>query len=353
MSENKTIIGAVNVTSSEIKCPGCGGTIGVKYDPESLNLTCPFCGLLSRLPQPGTVPVVQEVDFNSALQRASVNWGHIKKLIVCSNCGGQTLYDAEQVTGACPFCGSTSVTPAAENTQIMAPQSVIPFSISKEMAQQCFTNFLSNKVLVRSGVVGSKLENITGMYLPFWTFDSLTVSSYQATHTTPIGETKYAGVWNNYFDDLTVNASDRIRHPFIAKVQNFDFTKAVPYSPEYLAGIPAERYTVGLNEGWERTKKTMTEKIRRAVFRRYGINFHLDSLISNYYNVKFRYLLAPIYFATYRYKKNKFIVVINGQTGKTYCDAPTYIPMLVTLVIILFLAMMAIFGILMLLGELR
>ena len=329
MTENKPFIGAINVTSSEVKCPGCGGTIGVKYDPESLKLTCPFCGLVSALPQPGKVPVVQEFDFNSALQRASVNWGHVKKLIICANCGGQTLYDAETITGACPFCGSTSVSPAAENPQIMAPQSVIPFSISKDMAQQCFTEYMKRKHCLRKGVVDSKLEDVIGIYLPFWTFDALTVSSYYATHSTPMGKIPYSGIWNNYYDDIVIPASDKYRGPFLGKVQDFDFSKSVPYSPEYLAGIPAERYTVGLNDAWERTKKHMDEKIRRAVFRRYGINFYIDTMISNYYNVKFRYLLAPVYFARYRYKKRKLPVVINGQTGKTFCDAPTIIPFIV------------------------
>ena len=94
---------------------------------------------VSALPQPGKVPVVQEFDFNTALQRASVDWGRYKKLIVCSNCGGQTVYDSEQVTGACPFCGSTSVAPAAENDQIMVPNAVIPFAIGKEQVQDLFT----------------------------------------------------------------------------------------------------------------------------------------------------------------------------------------------------------------------
>ena len=339
MSENKPFIGAINVTSSEVKCPGCGGTIGVKYDPESLNLTCPFCGLVSQLPQPGTVPAVQEIDFNSALQRASVNWGHVKKLIVCTNCGGQTLYDAEALTGACPFCGSTSVTPAAENPQIMAPQSVIPFAFSKETAEQCFSAYMKRKHCLRRGVSDSKLENVVGIYLPFWTFDSLTVSSYSAHHSTPVGETPYAGIWNNYFDDIILSASDKYRGPFIVKVQDFDFTKAVPYSPKYLAGIPAERYTVGLNEAWERAKTNMDEKIRRAVLRRYGINFHIESLISNYFNVKFRYALAPVYFAKYTYKNRWFPVVINGQSGKTFCDAPTIIPFIVVPIVCFLVAL--------------
>ena len=341
MAENKSFIGAVNVTSTEVKCPGCGGTIGVKYDPESLNLTCPFCGLVSKLPQPGAVPVVQELDFNSALQRASVNWGHVKKLIVCSNCGGQTLYDAEQITGACPYCGSTSVAPSADNPQIMAPQTVIPFSISKDMAYKCYSDLMHRKLCLKRGVADSKLENLTGIYLPFWTFDALTVSSFTAHYYVTKNVKQYfSGIWNQNFDDLMIFASDKYRTHFMQKVQNFDFSKAVPYSPEYLAGIPAERYTVGLNEGWERSKTQIAEKIKRGINKKIGLTNHIDTVATNYYNVKFRYLLVPMYFGYYRYKKMKIPVVINGQTGKTFCDAPTIIPNIVILCVSIFLILL-------------
>ena len=101
MSENISIINNVNTTSTEVKCPSCGASGGIKYDPATSTLTCPFCGHSSELQLPARPD--EELDFNAAIQRANVNWGYIKKLIVCSNCGGQTLYDAEQVTGACPF----------------------------------------------------------------------------------------------------------------------------------------------------------------------------------------------------------------------------------------------------------
>ena len=231
MTENQSFIGAVNVTSTEVKCPGCGASIGIKYDPEALNLTCPFCGLVSKLPQPGTVPSIEELDFNSALQRASVNWGNIKKMITCANCGGSTIYDAEQVTGACPFCGSTSVTPAAENAEIMAPQAVIPFAVTKEQTQLCFDNYLNTRRVASKKVYGCKLENVIGIYLPFWTYDTLSVSSYEA-HTY---ETKYTprqyfrGVMTQYFDDLVIYGSDKIRNQNIKRVQEFDFQRMVPY----------------------------------------------------------------------------------------------------------------------------
>ena len=176
MSENKSIIGSINVTSTDIKCPGCGTSIGISFDPVTASLKCPFCGLSTQLPTPQNGAVAEELDFNSALQRASVDWGHYKKLIVCSNCGGQSVYDSEQVTGACPFCGSTSVTPAAETDQIMVPNGVIPFSISKEQTQDLFINFAKKKGLVNKKVFDCKLEQVVGFYVPYWTFDTWCIS---------------------------------------------------------------------------------------------------------------------------------------------------------------------------------
>ena len=355
MAENQSFIGAVNVTSTEVKCPGCGASIGIKYDPEALNLTCPFCGLVSKLPQPGTTPVIQELDFNTALQRASVNWGNIKKMITCANCGGSTIYDAEQVTGACPFCGSTSVTPAAENSQIMAPQAVIPFAVTKEQTQLCFDNFINSRRVASKKVYGSKLENVVGIYLPFWTYDTLSVSAYDA-HTY---ETKYAprqyfkGVMTQFFDDLVIYGSDKIRNQNIKRVQEFDFQRMVPYSPKYLAGIPAERYTVGLNDGWERAKTQIKDKIKRTLNRKYRMKASIDAIVTSYYNVKFRYVLAPIYLATYTCGKKTHTVAINGQTGKTYCEVPTFMLKLVLIPLFVMIVVLLLFFFLMLLPELR
>lgn len=355
MAENQSFIGAVNVTSTEVKCPGCGASIGIKYDPEALNLTCPFCGLVSKLPQPGTVPSIEELDFNSALQRASVNWGNAKKLITCANCGGSTIYDAEQVTGACPFCGSTSVTPAAENSEIMAPQAVIPFAVTKEQTQLCFDNFINTRRVASKKVYGCKLENVIGIYLPFWTYDTLSVSSYEA-HTY---ETKYTprqyfrGVMTQYFDDLVIYGSDKIRNQNIKRVQEFDFQRMVPYSPKYLAGIPAERYTVGLNDGWERAKTQIRDKIKRTLNRKYRMKANIDAIVTSYYNVKFRYVLAPIYLATYTCGKNTHTVAINGQTGKTYCEVPTFLLKLVLIPLFVLIAVLLLFFFLMIVPELR
>ena len=340
MSENHQNINGINVTCTDVKCPECGATIGIRFDPATSNLLCPFCGASTQLQPPEEFTVAKEIDFNTELLRAGANWGNAKKLIICSNCGGQTLYDAEQVTGACPFCGSTAITPAAENEQVMAPNAIIPFTVSIDKTQQCFINFLNRKRCLEKKALKCKLENVVGIYLPFWTFDTLTSSSFVAYNFNYHNESdKYInGVWNQYIDDVIIFASDRIYNPHLARIQKFDFGRAIPYSPEYLAGIPAERYTVGLNEGWERAKKLIEPKLKKDINRSrdYG-RIMVEKMNTNYYNVKFRYLLAPVYLATYRYGKKTIPVAINGQTGEAYCDAPTYIRKLILfLVIILF-----------------
>ncbi|MCR4767140.1 MAG: hypothetical protein K5875_04195 [Saccharofermentans sp.] len=334
MSENIRIVDGINVTSTDVRCPGCGATIGVKFDPATATLHCPFCGLSSQLPAPEENDADKELDFNSALQRANVNWGRLKKLVVCSSCGGQTLYDAEQITGACPFCGSTSVAPAAENAQIMAPNVIIPFSVSKEQAHQLFRNYMNRKHCVTKKVRASELENLVGIYLPFWTYDAYTVSTFVANQGSRGYEAKkyYKGVWNHYFDDITVFASNKFRHPLLSKVHKFDFEKAVPYSPEYLAGIPAERYTLGLNTCWSIAKMEMEPVLRKEIEKNYE-HIMVSWIKSNYYNVRFRCLLAPVYFGSFKHGKKTYPVAINGQTGQAFFDVPTYILKLILICI--------------------
>ena len=337
MAENIKIINEVTMSDTDVKCPGCGAT--VKYDPATLKMVCPFCGTARELPEPETGAVIEELDFNTAIQRASVNWGTVRKLIVCANCGGQALYDASQVSGCCPFCGSTSVMPAAENEQIMAPGAIIPFTIDSEKARVCFVDHLKKKRHVPSAVFSVKLDNLIGLYLPFWTFDTDTVSAYIAKigyrHTDSDGDTyytykKFKGVNNQFIDDMVVFATDKVKHPYISKVQNFYFDRLVPYSPKYLAGFAAERYTVGLNDGWERAKVLIDKKLKNDIgqyekTKNSGDTVKEVKLSTNYYNVTFKYLLAPMYLATYTYGGKTYQVAINGQTGETYCDAPSYL----------------------------
>lgn len=344
------VVSETTLASGDVKCPGCGGT--VKYDPSTLKMVCEFCGTARELPPPEACAVVQEQDFNSAVQRASVNWGTVRKLVICSNCAGQILYDASQVSGCCPFCGSTNVMPAGETPEIMCPTGVIPFAFDKESAKIAFLNVVNRKHFVPAEIKKSKLENIVGVYLPFWTFDSYTVSSYAFdigfAYSTGEGTSyryrKYRGVKDWFIDDMVVFGTDKVNNPYIRDIEKFNFSKALPYDPQYLAGFAAERYTIGLNDGWlkacgliqEKLKKDIGGYVCRCVKGDISRNGQLST---SYYNVTYKYVLAPVYFANYKYGNTIYPVVINGQTGEVGCKTPSYF------LKVLFIIIMVMFGV--------
>ena len=85
--------------------------------------------------------------------------------------------------------------------------------------------------------------------------------------------------------------------------------------------ISALRYNIMLLKIWS-DKHDIGEYER---VRNRGDRVGKVKLSTNYYNVKFKYILAPMYLATYTYGGKTYSVAINGQSGETYCDAPSYL----------------------------
>ena len=79
------------------------------------------------------------------------------------------------------------------------------------------------------------------------------------THTEMRTETRTRwypvnGVYSEFIDDLPVNASKRMDDNMLSKILPFNFQMLQKYDPQLLAGIGAERYSIGLQEGWEKAK---------------------------------------------------------------------------------------------------
>jgi hypothetical protein len=105
---------------------------------------------------------------------------------------------------------------------------------------------------------------MNGIYVPFWTYDADTKSSYvgergQVYYETrtvmrdgkapPRADTKGTLVSSlgsrcAFFDDVLVLGSTSLPKKFTDALEPWDLAELVPYSPEYLAGFQAEGYTV-------------------------------------------------------------------------------------------------------------
>ena len=320
------------------KCPNCGAT--VFFDPATGGMHCDYCGYTCELPSADAENDICEMDFESALHTESFDWGEQKKEVQCKQCGAVTVYDALETAAVCPFCGSTSVMPAA-NENTIAPGAVCPFSGTKEQAGERFTRWLKGKLFApRKAKKNASPEAFQGVYLPYWTYDAQTTSNftgragYDRTVKDRDGNSKtvtdwrhVSGVYQEFFDDVTVMASKRQTDSGVRACEPFDFSKLVPYSPQVVAGFIAERYSVGLQEGWESAQRTIQSSLRSDIqtyIRRHWNADRSDSVHFStlYSNITYKYLLVPTWISSFKYKDKIYQFAVNGQTGKVGGKAP-------------------------------
>ena len=328
----------VTEKETDKKCPNCGAT--VTFDPASGKMHCDYCGYSCELPKPEEGHEICEMDFESATNTASYNWGEQKKQVQCKQCGAVTVYDALETAAVCPFCGSTSVMPAS-NENTIAPGAVCPFAVTKQQAGERFTKWLKKKWFApKKAKQSASPEAFQGVYLPYWTYDAQTTSNFTARagydrtvkdkdghSTTETNWMRVSGVYQKFFDDVTVMASKRQENSGVKACEPFDFTKLVPYSPQVVAGFIAERYSVGLKEGWESAQKTIQFKLNSDIseyVRHHWRANRSDSVKFStlYSNITYKYLLVPAWISSFKYKDKVYQFAVNGQTGRVGGKAP-------------------------------
>ena len=349
------ILSDITEEVTDKKCPNCGAT--VVYDPATRGLLCEYCGYQKALPSPDSEQPVSEIDFNSASNRNSFDWGAKKKSIVCSNCGGESIYDVLETAAVCPFCGSTSVMPAATEDSI-APGGVCPFEIPMNKAGGLFTKWLKGKLFTPSAAKKqAKPDAFKGVYLPYWTFDSLTTSSFTGqagydrrvkrgdSYVTETSWKSVSGVYQEFIDDQLVVASKRHEDSGVKKAEPFDFSRMVPYRPELVAGFIAERYSVGLQEGWKNAQELIKNHLRTSIEGHIRQNWHADRagnvrFATQFDKITYKYVLIPVWISSFVYKGKNYQFVVNGQTGKVGGKAPIS-ALRVTIAILIALALIA------------
>lgn len=330
------VVQGVTEDVTDKKCPNCGAT--VTYDPASLSMTCEYCGYHKELPKPEEGSrATQEMDFNSAKLRTSKDWGSQKKNIVCQNCGGSAMYDMTTTANTCPFCGSTSVMPVDDDEDVMAPGGVVPFEISREKAAELFKAWLKHKLFAPNAAKkGCEAKEFNGIYLPYWTFDTQTTSSYSGSYGKDYkdkeGKThtrwyNCSGVYDEFIDDQVVYASTKTNDSNIKAVSQFNFEKLRDYDPQFIAGFAAERYSLGLDDGWVAAQELIQRRLKSNIETTIRNRYRADRvrnvrLATSYDNITFKYLLAPIWISNFKFKDQVYNFVVNGQTGRIAGKSP-------------------------------
>lgn len=333
---------ADTLDETDKKCDACGGTMD--FDPKTGMLVCPYCGNSVVIEEECFTPNrAEELSFAEAEERGNCDWGQEKKTVGCKNCGAETLYDALDTAGVCPYCGSNQVMEAS-TANTLAPGGVCPFRFDAEEADKKFRNWIKKRWFCPFDLrKNAGRVSFNGIYLPYWTFDSQTRSNYTARYgvTRTVVERhgsqrtartytdwRYTkGTYARFFNDCLVQGSTRHNMKMLNQIEPFDTEDNLAYRPEYLAGFVAERYSVGLDNAWSTARGKIdrelrayiTQEIRRRHRADYVENLHVDTSHSR---VTYKYLMLPVWMSHYEYKNKIYHFMVNGQTGKVGGKAP-------------------------------
>ncbi|MCS7074960.1 MAG: zinc ribbon domain-containing protein, partial [Bacteroidia bacterium] len=282
---------------------------------------------------------------NLPLEDAKIGMGIEKKAFHCQSCGASTLVDPQTITFCCEFCGSEQVNEEATEQRIISPFGLLPFSVPKEKALEIYREWIGNGWF-RPGDLGklAELDKIQGVYIPFWTYDADTYSSWWAEAGYYYYETEYYtdehgnqqtrqvqrirwvpvdGYYEHWFDDVTVIASKGITQNRIQEVYPFDLDKIVNYDPKFLAGWKSELYAIDVKDGFQIAEKIMDDYIYQECAKQIpGDTYRNLTVQTEKQNITFKHILLPIWIAAYRYEGKVYQVVINGRSGKISGSKP-------------------------------
>lgn len=333
---------------SHFPCERCGSDL--VYSPVNQSLECDHCGFTNEVPI--TLTPIREYDLKQALHELDQlrRSGQLEQVdvIKCPSCAAQFRLKDNEHAGDCPFCG-TPVIAGTEQSRPIRPRSLLPFSISQDQALDIFDQWMKSRWFAPSSLNSRAKRNdkLTGVYLPYWTYDSDTQTYYQGQRGTIYYERQVVNArvngrnvrqvrqvarirWNpasgsvgRHFDDVLIGASKTLPRTIIDNLAPWDLNQLVPYSEAYLSGFRSEIYQITVDEGFLRAQQIMDYTIRNDIRRDIGGDQQRISHLSTKHDqTTYKHLLLPIWSAAFQYRNKTYRYVINGRTGKIHGERP-------------------------------
>jgi len=328
---------------SKVKCKDCGALL--KYHPGQMSLNCEYCGCHNEMTEQIKTVQTTEIDFNEFLAKAAASADTISMTVVkCGSCGASATLKPNVTADSCAFCGTALVVKSGTTSNIIAPKYLLPFSIEMQKGVELFKGWLKGLWFapndLKHAVQNDKLK---GVYLPYWTYDTNTQSSYSGmrgdhyyvterytengkTQTRSVRKTRWTsagGSVNDKFDDVLILASNSLPDKYANKLEPWDLHNLAGFNEQFLSGFIAEQYQIDVKGGFEKAKVRMDPVIRQTVRRDIGGDEQQILWLDVQYNdITFKHILLPIWLSAFKYKDKVYRFMINGRTGEVQGERP-------------------------------
>lgn len=349
------------------QCPACTGPL--HYSAKSGKLECDYCGSSFDVAEIEALYARKEAEAAAAKQAAdakaeaaqaakdeaaeaaaasggwdtsdlSRDWGAEAdglRVYSCPSCGAELICDQSTAATACPYCGNPAIVPG-QFSGALRPDYILPFRLSKDDAVQALrAHYKGKPFLPRSFTSANHIEQIQGVYVPFWLFDGGAegAASYRASNTNvyetgdyEITETRHYHVvraGSLAFEKIPVDASSKMPDDHMDSIEPFDYAQLRPFSTAYLPGYLADKYDVTIDDSRDRAdtrcRETLAQALRDTVTG-YGacVTEREDIALRR---GKVHYALLPVWMLSTKWRGQDFLFAMNGQTGKLVGDLPT------------------------------
>ncbi len=348
------------------QCPACTGPL--HYSAKSGKLECDYCGSSFDVAEIEALYARKEAEAAAAKQAAdakaeaaqaakaeaaeaaaasdgwdtsdlSRDWGAEAdglRVYSCPSCGAELICDQSTAATACPYCGNPAIVPG-QFSGALRPDYILPFRLSKDDAVQALrAHYKGKPFLPRSFTSANHIEQIQGVYVPFWLFDGGAegAASYRASNTNvyetgdyEITETRHYHVvraGSLAFEKIPVDASSKMPDDHMDSIEPYDYDDLKPFSSAYLPGYLADKYDVSVEDSRARADRRCEGSFVAAME---GTVEGYTSCSVKEENIrlkrgKVQYALMPVWILNTKWEGKDYLFAINGQTGKLVGNLP-------------------------------
>ena len=339
------------------KCPACTGPL--HFVGSSGKLECEYCGSVFPVEEIEKQQAAAEASAQAAFQQQqekereqaagdqgewdisglSDNWGADGaglKAYNCPSCGAELICDQNTAATCCPYCGNPTVVPG-QFSGSLKPDFILPFRLDKKAAVAALKKHYSDKpFLPKTFSDQNHIEEIQGVYVPFWLFDGKAESSatYHCTRSHTHTQGNYRVTTTEHYDvqrsgtisfeKVPADGSSRMPDEHMDSIEPFDYSGLVAFSTAYLPGYLADKYDVEAKDcaarADERCKKTALNALAGTV-----MGYETTTTVSESVHLqrgKVHYALLPVWMLSTKWNGQNFLFAMNGQTGKLVGDLP-------------------------------
>ncbi len=299
-----------------LRCPACGANI--VYSPVTGRWTCSSCG--------GTFT---EDDFKNAANEnvvaeaePSVTESAQPELDVfrCQSCGAELVTDSNTAATFCAYCGSADIIKDRLEGEYR-PDYVLPFTISKDEALDCYTEHCKEASFVPGVFFDQRNVKIQGIYVPFCLYSGRSEGSLTGTYetTSPTNSNmldihSYVRSGRMNFARIPADVSKKMDDALMDSIEPFDFNQLKEFNYAYLSGFLAEKYDVEREDSaqLQRVSSRMQSSLNRKLTKGSTTTTEMKSEFPT-----IEYVLMPVWMLCSEFEGKEYIFAVNGQSGTT------------------------------------